>query len=254
MGQARGLRETIMSPEDAGEAAGTPEFDQHANDYDRLVADAIAWTGAATDVLQRSKIEDARDVLRRIPPRDDGAVRVLDFGAGVGNAIPHWRACCPDIALTCADVSSASLAAASRRFPDGATFQSLPSTGPLPFEAASFDFAFAACVLHHIPAAHQPRVLAELHRVLRPGGALMIYEHNPWNPVTRHIVRHCPFDEDAVLLRAGDMAQRMAAAGFRGMHARFRGVSPWQGRVARRLELLVERLPLGAQYFVVGSV
>jgi SAM-dependent methyltransferase len=241
-----------MTPPDAETPAGQPEFDRYADDYDRLVSDAIAWTGAATDVLQRSKIEDAHEVLRHISPRSGDRVRVLDFGAGVGHAIPHWRACCPDIALTCADVSPASLAAASQRYPDGASFQVLPSAGPLPFETAHFDFAFTSCVFHHIPAADHPRVLAELHRVLRPGGALMIYEHNPWNPVTRHIVRHCPFDEDAVLIRAGDMVHRMAAAGFRGMRTRFRGVSPWQGRLTRRLEAMVESLPLGAQYFVIG--
>ncbi len=40
----------------------------------------------------------------------------------------------------------------------------------LPFEDASFDLVFGHAVLHHIPALET--AFAELHRVLRPGGAL----------------------------------------------------------------------------------
>jgi hypothetical protein len=57
-------------------------------------------------------------------------------------------------------------------------------------------------------------VIAEMARVTRPGGMVAIIEHNPLNPVTRHIVSRCPFDRDAVLLRCGTGARLLAGAGL----------------------------------------
>ena len=55
----------------------------------------------------------------------------------------------------------------------------------IPLEDASFDLAFASCVLHHIEPVERARATSELARVLRPGGLVAIYEHNPLNPLTR---------------------------------------------------------------------
>jgi len=42
----------------------------------------------------------------------------------------------------------------------------------LPFEGASFDLVLGHAVLHHLPDL--PRAFTEFHRVLRPGGILVI--------------------------------------------------------------------------------
>jgi SAM-dependent methyltransferase len=44
----------------------------------------------------------------------------------------------------------------------------------LPYEAAAFDRALCLDVLEHLPFEEQSRALAELHRVLRPGGELLV--------------------------------------------------------------------------------
>ncbi len=49
----------------------------------------------------------------------------------------------------------------------------------LPFAAASFDCAMCQEVLEHVPEPH--RVMAELHRVLRPGGYLYLTAPMSWN-------------------------------------------------------------------------
>lgn len=51
---------------------------------------------------------------------------------------------------------------------------------------------FAACVFHHIDQREHAALLRELLRVLASGGIALVYEHNPYNPITRHAVNTCP--------------------------------------------------------------
>jgi SAM-dependent methyltransferase len=49
----------------------------------------------------------------------------------------------------------------------------------LPFADASFDLVFSHGVLHHVPEIHQAQ--KEIHRVLRPGGELVIMMYARWS-------------------------------------------------------------------------
>ena len=44
----------------------------------------------------------------------------------------------------------------------------------LPLPGAAFDAVFCISVIEHLPDAQAPRAMAELHRVLRPGGRLLL--------------------------------------------------------------------------------
>ena len=68
----------------------------------------------------------------------------------------------------------------------------------LPYDDASVDLAFAIRVMHHVAVGDRPQFASELRRVVRPGGLAVIFEHNPYNPLTQHVVRNCEFDEGAV--------------------------------------------------------
>ncbi len=48
------------------------------------------------------------------------------------------------------------------------------SVTALPYAAGVFDRALCLDVLEHLTFEEQPRALAELHRVLRPGGELLV--------------------------------------------------------------------------------
>ena len=50
--------------------------------------------------------------------------------------------------------------------------------------------------------------------MLKPGGMLFVFEHNPLNPLTRHAVNTCVFDENAHLILARTMNNRVRKAGF----------------------------------------
>ena len=121
----------------------------------------------------------------------------------------------------------------------------------LPFADDAFDLVFTVCVLHHVPPEERDRFAAELRRVTRPGGLVVVFEHNPWNPLTRLVVARCPFDEDTVLLGRREASRRLATAGLRTVEHGYLLFSPWR---ATRLERLLARVPLGAQYYVAAQV
>jgi SAM-dependent methyltransferase len=151
--------------------------------------------------------------------------------------------------LTCLDLSRRSLDLAERRFPSQADFVHFDGAR-IPFADDHFDIAFAMCVFHHIDHGQHVSLLEELRRVIRPGGHLFVFEHNPYNPLTVRVVNRCPFDINARLIRGGDMRRRLLAAGFAAARIRYRIFFPNLLSALRPLEASMAWLPLGGQYYV----
>ena len=106
--------------------------------------------------------------------------RVLDMGCGAGrHAFALYRRGADVVAL---DLDEAELKDVAGMFaamrdegeaPDGATAQAVRGSAyALPFEDESFDRVVAAEVLEHLP--QDERAMAELFRVLKPGGLLAV--------------------------------------------------------------------------------
>src|SRR4051794_39609720 len=158
------------------------EFDKFAEEYRSLHQKNVAASGEAPEYFAEYKVKD----LKRLVDRDGSVaqcVRILDFGTGVGTSVPFFCKHFPSADLTCVDVSLRSLEIGTVRFGNCATFIAFDGSR-LPFSDSTFDYAFAACVFHHIPPGEHRQLFAEMRRVLRPGGQVMIYEHNPLNPFT----------------------------------------------------------------------
>jgi SAM-dependent methyltransferase len=68
----------------------------------------------------------------------------------------------------------------------------------IPFPDATFDLTYSVAVMHHI--AEPPRVrrtLSEMVRVTRPGGRILVWDHNPLNPYWSLLMRRVPQDTGA---------------------------------------------------------
>lgn len=156
------------------------EFDQFADEYYNMHATNIAITGEQPEFFAEYKIRVLRQDLQTL---DGPSRRILDFGSGTGNSIPFFHNHHPDAELTCADVSRRSLDVAKARFPSRMR-ELLIEHDALNVDDGSFDVAFSACVFHHIPHSEHQHWLSELRRVVRPGGMIAIFEHNPLNPLT----------------------------------------------------------------------
>lgn len=224
------------------------EFDAYKTSYRDTVNASLSFTGLDVDFFTRVKADYLRDLLAAHFP-DPGGIDLLDVGCGVGN---YHRLLQPHVGtLTGVDVSSECVLQAASENP-GIRYDSYDGAR-LPYGDASFDAAFTICVMHHVPPGNWPGFVAEVLRVLRPGGLFAVFEHNPLNPLTMRVVNRCPFDRDAVLLRSGQTSELLKGAGFADVAARFILTVPAANALLRRLDLVLGRLPFGAQYFVTGT-
>ena len=221
------------------------EFDSFADEYYTQHSSNIAVTGEAPEYFAEYKIA----LLCRIAAP---AQRIIDFGSGIGASMPFFRKYFPDSHLTAADASARSMALARQRFPGNETYLEIADDA-VPTPDASFDLAFSACVFHHIDHAEHVAWLRELRRVVAPRGQLVIFEHNPFNPLTVHAVNTCPFDANARLVRAATLAASVRAAGWRAIKIRYHLFFPHALAALRPLESTLGWLPLGGQYSLVAG-
>jgi SAM-dependent methyltransferase len=224
------------------------EFDAYAGSYDEAVNQSLAFLGVKVDYFTRVKAAYLLDLLRR-HFGEIGKLDVLDVGCGIGNFHPlltgHVGSICG------ADLSAECLAQAASRNP--AARYSHYDGLRLPYADGQFDAVFTICVLHHVPPAQRPGFAAEMKRVLRPGGLAAVFEHNPLNPLTRRVVSNCPFDADAVLLGQGEARRLLAGAGLANARSRAILSIPSLGPLTRKLDHLLGRLALGAQYYTQAA-
>jgi len=226
------------------------EFDKFASEYRAMHAANIKLSGEAPEYFAEYKIVDIANEAARLG-RQTAAARVLDFGAGIGYSVPFFARHLPTARVTCLDVSQKSLELGTALHPGRAEFRHFDGAS-IPCADETFDIALASCVFHHIPHAEHVALLGEIRRVLKPDGLLFVFEHNPLNPLTRHAVNTCPFDENAHLIGAPAMRRRVLAGGFADAQVKYRIFFPHALQRLRPLEPRLTWLPLGAQYYVLG--
>jgi ubiquinone/menaquinone biosynthesis C-methylase UbiE len=102
--------------------------------------------------------------------------RVLDVGCGTGRFAAAVRARFPGTTVVGLDLSGRMLGRAVVRSEaaSGGLHLVQADSGALPFADDSFDAVTCAHSFHHYP--RQKRVLGEVHRVLRPGGRLLLID------------------------------------------------------------------------------
>lgn len=216
-----------------------PEFDRYAQDYDRVLGDSLPSGMNEDGYFAEYKV---RLMGHRLSA--DKVKRVLDFGCGAGRGLPYLDKYFPKAELWGYDVSPASLAIAAGQAPRARLVSELPGDG------TTFDAIVAANVFHHIPKGERLDALVSCRQLLAPGGSLFLFEHNPYNPVTRLVFERCPFDADAEMLTLRNALELAKLAGYSRESHGFTLFFPKPLAMLRPLENWLRWLPLGAQYFV----
>ena len=114
---------------------------------------------------------------RRWPPsasRSADFSSILDFGCGCGRVMGSLRPAADQWAtIHGADIDPAAIAWCKQNIPD-ANFALTAEHPPLPYQDKSIDLVCAVSVFSHFDADQQFRWLAELQRIVKPGGYLAI--------------------------------------------------------------------------------
>jgi ubiquinone/menaquinone biosynthesis C-methylase UbiE len=89
----------------------------------------------------------------------------------------------------------------------------------LDFEAASFDVVISRLAIHHLPDDLKSRGFAEILRVLKPGGRLLIADFKPpSNPLLRHLSQ-AVIGGHMMQSDIGDLPRMLVEAGFVEVHS-----------------------------------
>jgi ubiquinone/menaquinone biosynthesis C-methylase UbiE len=223
------------------------EFDRYGGTYEEAIAESIGFSRREHAFFLEAKATRLLDLVRR-RQGDPARVRALDVGCGEGvfDSLIAGKLG----SLEGADVSAAMVEEARGKNP-GVEYN-VADARSLPSPDGAFDLVFAICVLHHVRPPDRDAVVSELRRVTRPGGLVVVMEHNRLNPLTRLAVARCRFDEDAVLLGRRETLRRLASVGLRTVESRYFLFLPWAGRFVAGVERVLAPVPLGAQYYVAA--
>lgn len=224
------------------------EFDLLADGYYEQHKENISVSGEVPEYFSEYKI---KDLASSISKREAGEkLSILDFGSGIGNSIPYFRKYFKDVHLTCADVSQKSLEISKEKYPGNEDYLKIDSN--FSQKILKKNIIFSACVFHHIPHEEHLFWLSELYRVASYDGMLVIYEHNPLNPLTVKAVNSCPLDVNARLLSAKKLKKFMEESGWKNIKIRYKIFFPAFLSFLRPIEPYLGWICFGAQYRISG--
>lgn len=117
--------------------------------------------------------------------------QVLDVGCGTGLLATRLAGAGYDV--TGVDPSEGMLEVLRGRAPGIDSVQG--SGAALPFGDDTFDLVLSVAVMHHIADPDEVgRALAEMVRVAKPSGRILVWDHNPRNPYWTSLMARVPQD------------------------------------------------------------
>lgn len=157
--------------------AGNPHFNHIAGEYDESLP---------AHVVEHYLAKRVAFIERHSPGK-----AVLDVGCGTG--VLASRLAAAGFEVTGVDPSEGMLEVLKER--DPALRAVHGSATALPFADGEFDLTLCVAVMHHIASAEEVRrSLGEMVRVTRPGGKILVWDHNPRNPYWRFLMARVPQD------------------------------------------------------------
>jgi SAM-dependent methyltransferase len=219
------------------------DFDKYTEDYNSLLSESTSFFSEDEAYFARYKVGIVKKILKCEPSK------ILEFGCGIGRNLRFLREAFPGSEIVGSDVSEQSLQVAAKENPENRFF----TEGAEDAGREVFDLIFVAGVFHHISPLQRPDALQLLLSRTCSGGSIFIFEHNPYNPVTRRIVNSCPYDEDAVLLPPHELISLLEKAGFSVQSREFALFFPPKIRFLLPFEKYLGWLPLGGQYWVAAK-
>jgi 2-polyprenyl-3-methyl-5-hydroxy-6-metoxy-1,4-benzoquinol methylase len=218
-------------------------FDQFSNNYKELLDRSVGFSGEGSEYF----VEYKAAYIARLVGQDFHG-KILDYGCGVGLLSCSLKKRLPNASIHGYDVSAESV----KMVPPALGAQGVFSNdiSRLHYD---YELAIISNVMHHVPPQDRQQTIAEMANRLTARGRLVLFEHNPLNPLTQWVVKHCPFDDDAILLPPKEARQYMSAAKLAVLRRDYVVFFPRMLSLFRALEPMLAWLPAGGQYALVGE-
>ncbi len=219
-------------------------FDEIAEDYNSILTKQLNFFEKDNAYFAEYKVATLKNLLK-VPPTS-----ILDFGCGIGRSSVFLQKYFPDARIAGCDTSQKSLGYAKKQLPSADFF----TTDDLITKPKAFDVIFVSNVFHHIPPLMRADIMAMIVHAATSSATIVVFEHNPYNLVTRYLVHTCPFDADAVLLAPAELNALFKQAGIQSVKSSYTLFFPAFLKQLRFLEKYLGFLPLGGQYVVSGHL
>ncbi|MEP7145554.1 MAG: class I SAM-dependent methyltransferase [bacterium] len=220
------------------------DFNKYAEDYEGILDKDLKIFGEESGYFAEYKVKIVHETSSIIP------TNILEYGCGIGLNLGFFKKYFPQSEIHGCDISQKSIEIASLRNKEIDCF--IIDEETLRDRKEKYDLIFVSCVFHHIAPALRKNSIKQIKDLLKKGGALYIFEHNPINPVTQKIVRECVWDEDAILLDMKETISLMKDEDFEISDKKYYLFFPARLNFLRPLEKFLGIVPLGGQYFVKG--
>jgi len=221
------------------------EFDKFSSNYKRILDRDVRFFGEDSEYFASYK---AAYVYRYLGGNFNG--NILDYGCGIGAVTKFLNSIFKDrkVDILGYDISAESIEEARKGVKD-VEF----TNNPEDIENRFFDVIVMANVLHHIKVEDRYEFLKKAVSHLAKNGKIFVFEHNPYNPLARLIVKLSILDRGASLISSRDMAALFREAGICPVESKYIIFFPKIFKVFRPLETFLGGFPVGAQYVFVGK-
>jgi SAM-dependent methyltransferase len=213
------------------------------SDHIRACYDTVAREYAVrfADELAHKPLD--RELLARFASGVRGGGEVYDLGCGPGQTTAFLHGC--GVRVRGLDLSAELLREARQRHP-GVEFEQGDMLA-LSLADASLAGVIAFYAIVHLAPAELRRALAEMHRVLRPGGRLLLAFHVGEGSVHVDDFLGRPVSLDFVLFTPQSVMGELARAGFVGVEAIERDPYPGVEYPSRRAYLFARKPECGGE-------
>ncbi|MFC1532340.1 class I SAM-dependent methyltransferase [Thermodesulfobacteriota bacterium] len=174
-------------------------------------------------------------------------MNILDFGCGLGRLTRLLAESFPKTKVTGYDISFESLKEAREQKID---LCNLRFVEHLP-TSESQHIIIVANVFHHTLPQERTSILSKLKSIMKPEGRMVVFEHNPLNPLSRRVVKNCPYDADAQMVWPELFKKTVERCGLKVIHKGYIVFFPRFLKFLRGIEQYLGFLPFGAQYFFI---
>ena len=213
-------------------------FDNYTAIYENQILKSFEGIDNNLSYYHEGKAKIARRELSHIPNK------ILDFGCGIGLLLRHLKKNFNKSEFFAYDESIKSLEQIKLNFPDVSCLKNID-------DDQKFDLIVVSNVIHHVKSGERNSFFQKISKLLDKNGQLLIFEHNPFNPVTLKVVANCEFDADAELIKKNDLIKLCFKNNFEIEKSGYIHFFPSKLKFFFNFEKYLKWFFLGAQYFCI---